>query len=35
VVNISGTGPMEPIEGQGQAKFMGVNLLCELDAPME
>lgn len=35
VATISGTGPMEPIEGQGQAKFMAVNLLCELDAPME
>jgi len=32
---VSGTGPMEPIEGQGQSKFMGVNLLCELDAPNE
>ena len=35
IATISGTGPMEPIEGQGQAKFMGVNLLSELDAPNE
>jgi hypothetical protein len=35
VATVLGTGPMEPIEGQGQAKFMAVNMLCELDTPME